>query len=104
MHFKNIIGNNKNKKVLLESITTGNILHSYMFYGTDGIGKKMIALEFAKMILCNDNDNSPCEKCKSCIEFNSNNNPDFFFIEPDGNSIKIDQIRNMQKKQYRYYD
>ena len=97
MHFKNIIGNNKNKKVLLESITTGNILHSYMFYGTDGIGKKMIALEFAKMILCNDNDNSPCEKCKSCIEFNSNNNPDFFFMEPDGNSIKIDQIRNMQK-------
>ena len=97
MHFKNIIGNNKNKKVLLESITTENILHSYMFYGTDGIGKKMIALEFAKMILCNDNDNSPCEKCKSCVEFNSNNNPDFFFIEPDGNSIKIDQIRNMQK-------
>ena len=72
MHFKNIIGNNQNKKVLLESIMTGNILHSYMFYGTDGIGKKMIALEFAKMILCNDNDNSPCEKCKSCVEFNSN--------------------------------
>ena len=69
-----------------------------MFYGTDGIGKKMIALEFAKMILCNDNDNSPCEKCKSCIEFNSNNNPDFFFMEPDGNSIKIDQIRKTNNK------
>ena len=38
-----------------------------------------------------------CNKCKSCIEFDSDNNPDFFLIEPDGNSIKIDQIRQMQK-------
>ena len=33
-----------------------------------------------------------------CIEFVSNNHPDFDIIEPDGNSIKIEQIRAMQKK------
>lgn len=97
MCFKNLVGNENNKHILNETITKGNILHSYMFFGTEGIGKKLFALEFAKMILCENQKNSPCEKCKSCIEFNSNNNPDFFFIEPDGNSIKIDQIRNMQK-------
>jgi DNA polymerase III, delta' subunit len=95
--FKNLVGNENNKYILKETITKGNILHSYMFFGTEGIGKKLFALEFAKMILCENQKNSPCEKCKSCIEFDSNNNPDFFFIEPDGNSIKIDQIRNMQK-------
>ena len=95
--FKNLVGNENNKYILKETITKGNILHSYMFFGNEGIGKKIFALEFAKMILCENQKNSPCEKCKSCIEFDSNNNPDFFFIEPDGNSIKIDQIRNMQK-------
>ena len=49
------------------------------------------------MILCNSKDEKPCNKCKSCIEFDSNNNPDFFVIEPDGSSIKIEQIRQMQK-------
>lgn len=97
MCFKNLVGNENNKYILKETITKGNILHSYMFFGTEGIGKKLFALEFAKMILCENQKKSPCEKCKSCIEFDSNNNPDFFFIEPDGNSIKIDQIRNMQK-------
>lgn len=97
MCFKNLVGNENNKYILKETITKGNILHSYIFFGTEGIGKKLFALEFAKMILCENQKNSPCEKCKSCIEFDSNNNPDFFFIEPDGNSIKIDQIRNMQK-------
>ena len=43
-------------------------------------------------------ENKYCNKCKSCIEFDSNNNPDFIYIEPDGNNIKIEQIRQMQSK------
>ena len=68
-----------------------------MFVGTEGIGKKMIAKEFAKMILCTD-ETKYCDRCKSCIEFESNNNPDFRIIEPDGNSLKIEQIREFQNK------
>ena len=36
----------------------------------------MIAKEFAKMILC-EGEEKYCNKCKSCLEFDSNNNPDF---------------------------
>ncbi|MBR2703984.1 MAG: DNA polymerase III subunit delta' [Clostridia bacterium] len=97
MSFESIIGNDENKKILNNSIINKNIVHSYLFYGAEGIGKKIFAKEFAKMILCNGEDNKPCNECKSCIEFDSDNNPDFFLIEPDGNSIKIDQIREMQK-------
>ena len=39
-----------------------------------------------------------CNTCKSCIEFDTNNNPDFLYIEPDGNSVKIEQIRYIQRK------
>ena len=37
-------------------------------------------------------------KCKSCIEFDSDNNPDFQLIEATDGKIKIDQIREMQRK------
>ena len=97
MSFEKIIGNDDNKKLLENTVRSNNVLHSYLFFGTEGIGKKIFAKEFSKMILCNSKDEKPCNKCKSCIEIDSNNNPDFFVIEPDGGSIKIEQIRQMQK-------
>ena len=99
--FENIIGNDKIKQELKHAVDLNMNSHSYLFIGTDGIGKKLIANEFAKMLLCNEKDSNNggyCNKCKSCMEFSSNNNPDFFLINPDGNSIKIEQIREMQRK------
>lgn len=95
--FNNILGNDKIKELLENSIKNNKTSHSYLFIGTEGIGKKLIAKEFAKMILCTD-ENKYCNQCKSCIEFDTNNNPDFKVIEPDGNSLKIEQIREFQSK------
>lgn len=95
--FENIIGNTNIKTVLEKSIKQNKLSHGYLFLGTQGIGKKMIATEFAKMILCLE-DNKYCNHCKSCIEFDTNNNPDFVLISPDGNNIKIEQIRDIQKR------
>ena len=51
------------------------------------------------MLLCLNNKNGKyCGECKSCIEFDTNNNPDYKEITPDGNSIKIGQIRELQSK------
>lgn len=97
MSFNNIIGNEKVKELLNKSIEQNNILHSYLFLGIEGIGKSLFAKQFAKMILC-QNDIKPCNKCKSCIEFENNNNPDFTMINNDEKVIKIDQIREMNKK------
>ena len=95
--FENIIANDSIKEQLIKSLKNNQISHSYMFIGIDGIGKKLIAKEFAKAILCLS-EKKYCNNCKSCMEFDSDNNPDFLYIEPDGNSIKIDQIRELQKK------
>ena len=95
--FENIVGNDNIKETLKRTVKIQKISHSYLFTGIEGIGKKLIAQEFAKMIMCLD-ENKYCNKCKSCIELNTNNNPDFTFIEPDGNNIKIEQIRQMQAK------
>ena len=95
--FNNILGNDKIKELLTNSVKNNKISHSYLFIGIEGIGKKLIAKEFAKMILCID-ENKYCGSCKSCIEFDTDNNPDFKIIEPDGNSLKIEHIREFQSK------
>lgn len=94
--FDNIIGNEQIITTLKKMVKQNKISHSYLFLGIQGIGKKLIAKEFAKMLLCTDQEKY-CNKCKSCIEFNTSNNPDYIYIEPNENNIKIEQIRNMQK-------
>lgn len=96
--FENVVGNTKVKKILENAINNKTILHSYLFIGEEGIGKKLLAKEFAKTILCTSEDNKPCDICKSCVEFNSNNNVNFSIINEDGSGIKIEDIRNMQNK------
>ena len=94
--FEKVIGNEAIKEMLANAIENATTSHSYLFVGVEGIGKKMLATEFAKHILCLEKEAN--HTCKSCIEFDSNNHPDFMCIEPDGNRIKIEQIRFLQKK------
>lgn len=98
MAFENLIGNEEVKRILKQTIESQKVLHSYLFLGKSGIGRFHFAKEFAKMILCMQQENSPCSHCKSCIEFDSENHPDFQVIRPDGNAIKIEQIRQMSAK------
>ena len=96
MAFEQLIGNDKIKDILKESVKKGNILHSYLFVGNEGIGKFHFAKEFAKMILCFYKNG--CNQCKSCKEFDTENHPDFLVVEPEGNTIKVEQIRQMISK------
>lgn len=85
-------------RILKQSIEKDTILHSYMFIGSKLTKKESISIQFAKEILCLDEENTPCEKCKSCVEIDNGNHPDFIQIQlEDGDStIKIEQIRKLQ--------
>ena len=99
MNFNNIIGNENIKHLLDNSIKSNNLVHSYMFVGPEGIGKSLFAKDLAEIILCMSSHSSACGNCSSCIKFESNNHPDFVFIDSDdGKSIKIGQIRLMQEQ------
>ena len=56
MSFEQIIGNEEVKKYIRKNLEKNNILHSYLFLGTEGIGKLLLAKEFAKYILCLENN------------------------------------------------
>ena len=97
MEFTDIIGNEKNKELLKSILKQQKLSHSYMFIGKEGIGKFLFANKWAKMILCQAKEELECNKCKSCVQFDSNNHPDFYVIDQD-ETIKIEQIRNLQAK------
>jgi DNA polymerase-3 subunit delta' len=98
LDFNNLIGNSKIKEYLTNTASKNQNLHSYIFAGREGIGKKLFAMNFAKMLLCME-DKKPCNSCKSCISFDGGNHTDFMMINADdGKSIKIEQIRLMQEK------
>ncbi|WP_373600363.1 DNA polymerase III subunit [Paraclostridium bifermentans] len=81
MYFEKIIGQSFAKKYIANSINKNKINHAYLFEGIDGVGKNTFAKEFAKYLLKIDH-----------VE----NSPDYISIEPQGASIKIAQIRNLQ--------
>lgn len=93
-----IKGNETTRKELKTIVQNNNVLHSYLFLGKEGIGKKEIAKEFAKEILCltkNENCN-----CKSCLCFDSQNHPDIKIINEESDTIKINTIREMIQTVY----
>ena len=98
--FENLVGNEKVKEYLNSTIENKNISHSFMFVGKPGIGKKQFAHQYAEMIMCLQD--GKCDgnsvKCDSCVKFEGNANPDYVEITPDGKTLKIEQIRNLQAR------
>ena len=45
--------------------------------------------------VCSDS-NPPCGRCESCRKVEKGIHPDIEFIRPDGQQIKVDQIRDMR--------
>ena len=97
MEFESIIGNKETRNYLLNSVLKNTVSQSYLFNGSEGIGKNLIAKEFAKRLLCVGEKNDEC-KCKSCQSFDGSNHPDFVVINEDETTIKIEQIRELTSK------
>lgn len=64
----------------------------------EGIGKKLITKAFAKKILCLEQEKKNDCECKSCACFLGGNHPDYFVVNENGETIKIEQIREITSK------
>ncbi len=87
------------EEILKSTIKSNKIINGYIFSGNSNTKNYEYARLFAKMILCLDEKQKYCDKCKSCMMFNDNNHSDYFEINKESSeSIKIDEIREMQNK------
>ncbi|MFW6269058.1 MAG: DNA polymerase III subunit delta' [Bacillota bacterium] len=100
MSFNEVIDQESAVKILKEELKSERINHAYLFCGKEGIGKKTLAFEFTKSLMCQEIDFDNCNTCITCKKIEHHNHPDVKFIktEEDSNQIKIDQIRELQKE------
>lgn len=73
----------------------GRLAHAYLFSGPEGTGKREMALFLAQRLLCSGEE-KPCGQCPNCLRIKHDNHPDVRWLKPEGQSIKIDQVRQIQ--------
>lgn len=106
MPFSSLVGNERIKRLLQRAVTEGRISQGLIFAGQRGVGKHQFALALAQAINCeNPKNGDACNKCLSCRKISSHEHPDVHTISPDGQFIKIGQMRELsQEAQYRPYE
>ncbi|MFH2011831.1 MAG: DNA polymerase III subunit delta' [Pseudomonadota bacterium] len=97
MSFKDILGQYRQIAIIKKAIEINRVPHAYLFLGEEGVGKRLTAITLAKALNCLVEFADSCDECDSCRKIISGNHPDVTVIEASGNSIKIDQIREMQR-------
>jgi DNA polymerase-3 subunit delta' len=103
MPFSEVIGQDNPIKVLRRAIATDRVPHAYLFSGIEGCGKMKTALALIEELFCESRNG--CGTCPSCRHVGALQHPDLHIIEPDGQFIKIDQIRELQSTlNYRPYE
>lgn len=84
---------------LKKSVEHGRIAHAYLFEGDAGTGKHEMSLWLAKRLFCtNVQSDEPCVSCSNCLRIAQGEHPDVLMVEPDGQTIKVDQIRQLQEE------
>src|SRR3972149_5718112 len=97
MSFNNILGQERAKKILINSLIKGNISHAYIFAGPEEVGKKLTALTFAKTLNCINGKEDCCEECLSCKKINSLNYPDLIIIRKGDENTKTNTISDIKR-------
>jgi len=103
MLFNNVLGQGQAKHILSQALSSSRLSHAYLFYGPESIGKKLLAVEFAKALNClSPETEEACGTCDSCRKIEDRIHPDFFFVEPTKstkNAVKSKFSIDMQGRQ-----
>ena len=96
MAFSELIGQLDVKERLGSSLL-GEPGHAFLLIGPSGIGKKTLAREFAKGLLCSaPTKNGGCGTCPNCIYMREHTHPDYReLLLPQGEkNIKVAEVRS----------
>jgi DNA polymerase-3 subunit delta' len=74
-----IVGNSGIVRLLLGLAGSPSLGHAYLFHGPEGVGKRLVALEFARAVNCTCGDSG--EECESCRLMRSFSHPEVLLLE-----------------------
>ncbi|MCZ6747940.1 MAG: DNA polymerase III subunit delta' [SAR324 cluster bacterium] len=93
MGFERIKGQETAVERLRAVIAHERVPSAMLFLGPHGVGKSTVALELAKALNCLEAPGEGCGACPSCRKIAAGVHGDMDTIAPDGQFIKIDQVR-----------
>ena len=97
--FKKIVGHKPKLAELEKDLQQGNLAHAYLFAGPSGVGKFTIARTMAKALQCAKNSGeAACGECDNCLEIEKGIHADTIEMADNGQSIKIEEIREILNK------
>ena len=103
MRMADLIGHEQPVALLQRSLIGGRVSNAYLFVGEQGIGKAAAAAAFARALVCETPDvdaerdvYEACGRCSACGLAAAGNHPHLRTIAPDGEHIKIDQMRELR--------
>jgi DNA polymerase-3 subunit delta' len=96
--FSEVLGQEKALLLLQKALAESRLAHAYLFYGVSGVGKKFTALQFIKALYCPASSRDACDTCPVCRRIMAGNHPDVMSVAPEDTSIKIEQIRTLQRR------
>ena len=78
-----------------QAVASDQLAHAFLFTGPRGRGQGLVADWLAMRLMCRNvtADGQPDGMCDQCQRIASNEHPDVIQLAPDGNSIKVDQVR-----------
>ncbi|CAM3957868.1 DNA polymerase III subunit delta' [Cohnella lubricantis] len=98
MALRDVPGQGRARSLLQNAIRSGRVAHAYLFAGPAGSGRLAMAQAFAQTLLCEKQGEDACGECLECRKVLHGNHPDLHLIAPDGASVKIEQIRELQRE------
>jgi DNA polymerase-3 subunit delta' len=93
--FNYVVGHDWAVSLLSRSIEQGRIAHAYLLTGLEHIGKSTVARALAQALNCTA-PSPPCGQCRACKLIAAGRFPGLHWVAPEGNSLKIDQVRTLQ--------
>lgn len=71
--------------------------HAYLLEGATGVGQAEMAQFMAAMVFCTSED-KPCGECQNCQRILNHEYGDLHWIVPDGEVLRIDQMRDIKRE------
>lgn len=97
MTFRDLVDQDHAIRLLRTAIRVEKVSHAYLFVGPSGTGRMAVALAFAQALLCErPSGGDACGECEGCRRVVRAVHPDVAVIRPDGDSMKIEQIRDLK--------
>ncbi len=90
-----VIGHDWAVSLLLSAISSKRASHAYLITGPEHVGKTTLARLLAQALNCTG-PNVPCGVCRACQLVAAGKHPDLHLVAPEGNTLKIDQVRALQ--------